>query len=255
MKHYQKAFGTQHMPPATWFDFEVDTLYLDWGFAYKTKSRCDHYAFGPGHIGDCAEKVKKLALWDNYIINYTIEDDGSPFEEWLRGVLVEFKHLDELVLVDRYHLNTEVQRKDLVMLDEVIAIKDAMEIFKEEKGKPYSEEKTALVQKEHQFWRERSKRMTPAEKKDLEARRRSDDDWDVPKVVSWKTITTNGRLEKYKKAVEAYEMKKFADASTIEAEVEEESESEEEPETESEPDEFDDTYDSDDSDEPMTNED
>jgi hypothetical protein len=39
-KLYTKSFGTEDTLPSTWFNFELDTLYLDWGCSFEDEN--DH---------------------------------------------------------------------------------------------------------------------------------------------------------------------------------------------------------------------
>ncbi|CAG8959430.1 hypothetical protein HYFRA_00001328 [Hymenoscyphus fraxineus] len=62
---YTKAFGTRYAPPSTWFNFELDTLYLNWGVSYDENDYerwwlCYH----PEHLDADIEKVQNLALYD-----------------------------------------------------------------------------------------------------------------------------------------------------------------------------------------------
>lgn len=210
LKHYERAFGTEWKSPMTWFDFKVDTLYVDWGFAKRTKAKCDAYAFAAWSFGGCAAKVKTLATYDHAGINTAVEDDND-FQDWYRGILKHFCHLEELVLVDRYHYNRDDHRTDLVMMDEVVAFRQAMKIYKDEKGKSYSEEAAKKVLEEHEDWRHVFKyRAGLVDVYDMNPSgpfHHDNDDWDIPQF-SRRTITTNSRLKKYEKAMKAFEKNK-----------------------------------------------
>lgn len=93
--------------PVTWFNFEIDTLYLDWGW-----HGFSGLSFDAGHLGDVASQVKHLAIYHSPQ-DLQLRGMGDP-EELLCEILVEFCNLETLTLVNRRH-NDRVS--DLVFMN------------------------------------------------------------------------------------------------------------------------------------------
>jgi len=98
MEHfYERTFGSESAFPETWFNFDVDTLYVDWG-GVETGG----ISFRPEDFGDVAAKVKHLAVLHtgpNYIRR------GLTHEQWLSYILFEFCNLHTLTLVHKRHVS------------------------------------------------------------------------------------------------------------------------------------------------------
>ena len=109
-RFYTKAFGDDYAFPETWFDFEIDTLYLDWGWHGVSDT-----PFGAADFGDDVLKVKHLALYnsrDDYQLRGTEENEGLVCE-----ILDEFCNLETLTLVNRRHDESGEKTSDLVFMD------------------------------------------------------------------------------------------------------------------------------------------
>jgi hypothetical protein len=104
MKHsYERAFGSEAAFPETWFNFDLDTLYVDWG-GVETGG----ISFRPE---DVAAKVKHLAVLHtgpNYV------RWGLTHEQWLSYIFFEFCNLQTLTLVHKRHVFG--RRKQLVFM-------------------------------------------------------------------------------------------------------------------------------------------
>lgn len=64
-KIYEKSFGSQYGLPKTWFNFDLDTLYLDWGY-YDGDDLADgniFFEFSPREIGAYTKRVRSLAIY------------------------------------------------------------------------------------------------------------------------------------------------------------------------------------------------
>jgi hypothetical protein len=96
-KIYQKSFGSPYGMPRTWFNFEVDTLYLDWGYyVYDDDDDDDddtiEFQFFPEVLSEDVKKVQHLAIYsgkhpDSYLPAQLIND-----------VLSKFGHVQNLLL-------------------------------------------------------------------------------------------------------------------------------------------------------------
>jgi hypothetical protein len=80
-KHYERVFGTKSTFPEVWFNFEIDTLYLDWGWPIALER---HYWEG-WFVQAELEKVKYLALYIDFNMVYACRFDGEeePLAMWL----------------------------------------------------------------------------------------------------------------------------------------------------------------------------
>lgn len=110
-KTCSKSFGTECAPPTTWFDFELDTLNLDWGVHDVRDEERDSVAFNFG-FGDLSEdfmKVQNLALYSGEYL------DVIRAEEMINHVLSRFGNVRKLTMVGpRY---SEDDCSNLVFLD------------------------------------------------------------------------------------------------------------------------------------------
>jgi len=104
----------------TWFDFEHDFLYVDWGWSYNVKYRPGHFTpscewdpeaeeYAPPFIAeDVARKVKNL------VTNHLKHE--HHLERWLvKDVLGIFVNVELLVLADQLH-NSSESGEELVWL-------------------------------------------------------------------------------------------------------------------------------------------
>lgn len=91
---YTKSFGTEATLPSTWFNFEIDTLYLDWEYEVDNYDASVSFIFVPEDIED-VEKVHHLAIY-----NGKYPDDVSP-AGWIDHILGYFGNIESLTLVAR----------------------------------------------------------------------------------------------------------------------------------------------------------
>jgi hypothetical protein len=98
MEHfYARTFGSEAAFPETWFNFDLDSLYVDWG-GVETGG----ISFRPEDFGGVAAKVKHLAVLHtgpNYIRR------RLTHEQWLSYILFEFCNLQTLTLVQGRHVS------------------------------------------------------------------------------------------------------------------------------------------------------
>lgn len=93
-KIYTRSFGSLYSPPTTWFNFALDTLYLDWGCALYDQMV---FNFGPGDLSEDVKKVQNLALYNG---EYPLE---LPHDHYLGIVLGYFSGVRNLTLVAPHH--------------------------------------------------------------------------------------------------------------------------------------------------------
>jgi hypothetical protein len=91
-KHYERVFGTKSTFPEVWFNFEIDTLYLDWGWPLPLTK---HYWEGWFVYAEL-EKVKYLALYIDPDTLWAIHADGE--EEYLAMWLGSFPNAKKVCL-------------------------------------------------------------------------------------------------------------------------------------------------------------
>lgn len=92
---YTKAFGTSDTPAETWFDFQKDTLYIDFDM-------CRHEdSIFYKRLAKDIRKVKKLAITDNWhLLDWRISQYVS---QPLFFVLPNFVNVETITLVDGQH--------------------------------------------------------------------------------------------------------------------------------------------------------
>jgi hypothetical protein len=108
-RFYTKAFGDNFSFPQTWFDYEMDTLYLDWGW-----HDVSGVPFVAADLGDVASEVKHLAIYNSPDDSQSRGMEGP--EERLCRILLEFGSLETLTLVNRRHKPDE-KTSDLVFMN------------------------------------------------------------------------------------------------------------------------------------------
>lgn len=139
-KTHSKAFGSSTSSPRTWFDFELDTLYLDWRCANHYRRNRD--AFGPWDIGTSdTSKVSRLALLDGNGSgqNPWIYPYDNYTRRWLhKRVLPQFSCLKTLTLADSWanEISSECHT-DLVEMDDVYGVNDVVGLPASEEYRPW----------------------------------------------------------------------------------------------------------------------
>lgn len=98
-RFYTKAFGSWNAFPETWFDFEVDTLYLDWGW------NSNGMQFSASDFAGEAPRVKHLALYQAKD-DYHVTNPGD-YEDFMCEIFVDFNNLKTLTLVNKRHKPNE----------------------------------------------------------------------------------------------------------------------------------------------------
>ena len=115
---YTKCFGTETHAPITWFNFDRDTLYVDWGVAEAAREEFDEedagleFHFSPDDLSEDVKLVQKLALFEG-----TYPYDLHEFV-WIDDVLDRFGHVKSLTIVPP-RLEEEKEHANLVYLEHV----------------------------------------------------------------------------------------------------------------------------------------
>ncbi|KAF4625667.1 hypothetical protein G7Y89_g12497 [Cudoniella acicularis] len=120
-KYYTWAFAKDSVAPGVWFDFKIDTLYLDFGF---TRMHDEHYALDD--LGDDVAKVKKLAVFPQL----PLSNDHMPnsfFIRRLNDIQLAFAAVETIILVARRHGTDDCG--DLALLTTKQDIDECLEIY------------------------------------------------------------------------------------------------------------------------------
>lgn len=130
-----KAFGTEFIPPNTWFDFQRDILYL---------CGCDPCHGGGEYqaklLSSETTRVERLAVFNPF------SEYLSTHIRWPRRVLEAFPNVKHLMIVDKQHGQ---QESDVVMMDGVLNIQKAIATLLEtEVIEPSVEDKLEKLQQE-----------------------------------------------------------------------------------------------------------
>ena len=93
-KIYKKSFGSKCALPRTWFNFELDTLYLDWGYYESHKYGEDGilFDFDSWDFGEDIKRVQHLAIYKGK--HPICQDTGGS----IKNVLSTSGHVQDLVL-------------------------------------------------------------------------------------------------------------------------------------------------------------
>ncbi|KAH7355304.1 hypothetical protein BKA65DRAFT_498104 [Rhexocercosporidium sp. MPI-PUGE-AT-0058] len=72
---YSRCFGTGCSAPATWFNFDLDTLYLDWGVAENRGAEPPDLPleFSLMDLSDDVKRVQNLALHNNSLVDFDLD--------------------------------------------------------------------------------------------------------------------------------------------------------------------------------------
>lgn len=100
---YSKSFGTECAPPTTWFNFELDTLYLDWGVHDEDEEEMSgvDFSFGPIDLSEDVKKVQNLAIYGG---EHPLD---TPVHEWIDHVLDYLGNVQSLTMVIPSHERDE----------------------------------------------------------------------------------------------------------------------------------------------------
>ncbi|XMA19202.1 hypothetical protein WAI453_011993 [Rhynchosporium graminicola] len=134
-RRYSKTFSSRFHPGETFFDFKRDTLYLDWGLIPNSfnSDKC----FTPEDFRPCeAGKVRHLALNDGIEMQTPARMnslDGMErhfYRRWLdRNILPVFRNLTSLDIVDKQHGDSDPDCSDLVSMNGIVDIANAMQCY------------------------------------------------------------------------------------------------------------------------------
>jgi len=114
-RYYKRSFGTASSFPETWFDFDLDTLYLDMGVFEQGRR------YNPSHLSCDAWLVKNLAVFSRpFLFNRT-----RSWESYLAAVISSFPRVKGFVHVARRHGVEDCRDlsfMDPIDIDETVAV-------------------------------------------------------------------------------------------------------------------------------------
>jgi len=144
-KIYTKSFGTEYRIPTTWFNFELDTLYLDWGY-YVNSDGDVNFDFFPEDFGEDVKKVQNLAIHSGEY------PGGILTSEWINAVLGYFGNVRNLTLVPPRQEDDDCA--DLVFLEwsDIIDNPAYQRFPPEEELHPVLWEVFPDLEREHELW-------------------------------------------------------------------------------------------------------
>ncbi|KAG4429596.1 hypothetical protein IFR05_014920 [Cadophora sp. M221] len=105
LEMYSKCFGTETSAPATWFNSDLDTLYLDWGASENRDMWSTREVdYSPNDLSDDAKCVQNLALYidslPNSYINWILRRCGSVRSLTVVPKLTDVTDLASLVYLE-----------------------------------------------------------------------------------------------------------------------------------------------------------
>lgn len=118
-RFYRKAFGTSSGFPEIWFNYDVDTLFLDFGHGTLGKGYYPQYRLSSFGVED-RKRVRYLLLAENeHILS---DDEYYQPEDWVAQILLHFtgvKKITRSVFGDYYceHQGDEIVLKEPVSLE------------------------------------------------------------------------------------------------------------------------------------------
>lgn len=144
---YTKSFGTDYVAPSTWFNFEVDILYLDWDHGADGEYSVVEFSFGPEHLNEDIRKVRNLAIYDGKY------PDNIMSLVFINKVLTEFGNVKNLMFVPSYDPPLDEDCATLVFLDKWDVMESLVWAGDEELYHPiFVDEFPELEDEDHLFW-------------------------------------------------------------------------------------------------------
>jgi hypothetical protein len=215
-KIYTLAFGSTS-EPCTWFDFENDTLYLDWRIDDRNAS--EYIGLLPylmNHLGEDSRKVLNLAVWD---FSPPPNDDISPWEqvathfiEWVIGIFGWFHALENFTVVNRAHWVQD----DLVAIDGFESVD--VELYFLEEMKEYTIELERSMEQSSNMWTGPPKKMAEAYAQVVQRLKDGYPTFDkkikIP-AISHKTFTTMKIRDAYIQAKTLYDIEKELHSTVV----------------------------------------
>lgn len=118
---YNLSFGSPYSCASTWFNFDIDTLYLDWGYECPPREWEEEvpenvFSFYPKDISDIS-KVKNLAIWTS--------DELCDVGKWFDQILGAFGNVRNFTLVRAEPLEQIYGNSNLVFLEHAEMLEQA----------------------------------------------------------------------------------------------------------------------------------
>jgi hypothetical protein len=134
--HYAKAFGSRYSFPETWFDFERDTLLVDWGWDSRTNLSNVKFSL------EDRDRVRNLAMLIDLV-------DGEP-EELIAYNLRYFGKVKVLSVLDG---DREVPKVDGVDAGR-LALVETSEVYSDEQLERWRRSRKQIKRSKIQEWRD-----------------------------------------------------------------------------------------------------
>lgn len=215
---YMKAFENKTTAPV-WFNFQLDTLYVDWQCAGHSD-----ILWPVSELGSDVTKIEKLAIWHvrpaQLDIVFNESGEGWAYanqfpgfwagdsEHRLQRFLTPFSSVKTVTLVHRQHTSEVDEVKDLVELDGMYEIQHSLRIFNSATKYYYrdmerdriDEEQDSLADARQQSGINLDKLFI------LNSWTEAEIDYELPHPeIGRKTITTRKRWLEYQKAKRRYD--------------------------------------------------
>ncbi|KAH9218315.1 hypothetical protein DL95DRAFT_458566 [Leptodontidium sp. 2 PMI_412] len=138
-QRFTLAFGSESMPPTTWFDFSIDTLdwgFSDHGFEQWKPVRDASRRFSRHDLSADVQKIHQLVLNDGHTINTElipyqyVEFRWENFAEWIHDILETFVNVQSLIVADadmHYQVSSRNEVRELVELSDVHDINETVD--------------------------------------------------------------------------------------------------------------------------------
>jgi hypothetical protein len=204
-KIYSKAFGSNVSPPLTWFDFERDTLYLDWGCIEEKQ-----VGFWLGELSADIRRVENLAVFDAPASSKMLPPDAD-YTFWIDKVLQSFTNVRRFTIVDRDHDFRE--SSDLVWAgDTYIDIEESINVFNEPGD--FNHVMDILLEEISMVQHWNIYKYRDLTRYNLQIHQYANTynglsiNYNVPEHINWRTITTRKRKAEYDEAKRRYNVKR-----------------------------------------------
>jgi hypothetical protein len=193
LKHYSKLHfrgqPSSYIKPI-WFNFELDTLYTDYDYEVFHPSRHDF-------IGDDVHKIHRLAIY------FPAPKDSFVVGD-LTDVLVHFKNLNSLTIVDRAHKHYP---NEPVMTGGLCNLDHSLEVFGQKESESIEDVERERLSAEALHCREFMKEMPSQFIIETRWLRLHSDARIRPTMpaIKYDTITTRWKWDRYCKAKKQYD--------------------------------------------------
>lgn len=121
-KHHSRTFGEAGAYPEVWFNLDIDTLYVDWGWDHGHR-----YEYGPQTLGNFIRRVKNPAVYHD--VGGFLDRDYIHYEDFLRDLISGFSSLETLTLVNRRHRLSDKRDRSSAQDSENLTFMDNVDLL------------------------------------------------------------------------------------------------------------------------------